>query len=193
MRPAILLPGDVILYKNHGALGSLISWGAWKGKPQEALEYSHIGVVYDGARSFEMNPPAARLFLLDEVPWDRVDVWRFNVNGINPFADHAPTIEAFQAACRKRVGQRYAYGTIAGFLGLRVLGFMLPGASRWLLSKGNPMPQGHRDICSTCAEEVIEEGAWVKFPGLDLIPSTGKDQAMPSDFPTSPYFHKVTG
>ncbi len=196
-RPAKLLPGDVILYLNHGTLGKLISWGAWTGKPKEALEYSHIGLVYDENQSFEMNPPSARLFPLDQVPWERVDVFRLNIGGVNPIAETAQGFKDFQVACRKMAGQdgkpaeTYKYGTLASFLGLRVLGWLSPAAARWVLSKKNMTPGTHEDICSTAAEKALNAGIWGSFPGLDLIPDTGDDQARPSDFPASPYFVKV--
>ncbi len=184
------------MYRNYGVLGGLISWGAWTGKPKEALEYSHIGLVYDGMQSFEMNPPAARLFPLSEVPWDRVDVLRLNIGGVNPIGSEKG-LEAFQLSCRQMAGQQgqpaetYKYGTIAGFLGLRLLGFVAPAATRWILSKKNLSPGKHEDICSTAAERALNAGAWTMFPGLDLIPDTGEDQARPEDFPASEYFERV--
>lgn len=194
MRPAHLIPGDVLMYRNHGFIGMLTAWGEWSGRKGEALEYSHIGVVYDSNSSFEMNPPAARIFSLSEVPWDRVDVYRLDVNGVLPFEASLNIVKAFQQACDLKVQSKepYNYGKIAGFLGLRILGFIIPGVSRWALSKQNVMPGKHLDICSTAAEEVLEAGIWKVKPGFDLLPAVGVDQAMPSDFPSSPNFKKVS-
>ena len=193
MRPVELKPGDVILYRNNGWLGSAISWGQWRGTSKEALEYSHIGVVYDFIRSFEMNPPAARLFSLNEVPWDRVDVWRVSVDGANPF-DQAAVVAAFQKACDSRVGEKYNYGYIASLLGMGLLSRVgLGGVSRWLLGKANPAPAMHRDICSTCADEVLTAGISLIKPDFDFFDDLGPDQAAPSDYPRSKYLVRVEG
>lgn len=191
-RPTDLKAGDILLYRNFGWLGNLISWGSWNGTPGEALEYSHIGLVYDANSSVEMNPPASRKFLLSEVPWDRVDVFRLDVEGANPFDDPA-VIAAFQAACDAHLGEGYDYGFIAQTAGLGVLARIgLGGLSRWIVSRNNPAPSFHHLVCSTWAEMLEEIAVRVKDLLFDLFSDLGDREAKPSDWPRSQYVKRIS-
>lgn len=191
-KPENLLPGDVLLYLNHGWLGNLISWGQWNGTPGEALEYSHVGLVLDDLYSVEMNPPASRKFPLSEVPWDRVHVYRLGLGGRELFTVGVVQ-EAFRREALRRLGERYHYGYIATALGASLLARVgLGGASRWLLNRANPMPGMHRDVCSTWTEEVLTAAVKAHVRQFDLFPNLGDNRARPSDYPMSPFLAKVT-
>lgn len=191
MKPSNLIPGDILLYKNHGWLGAVISWGSWTGTPKEALEYSHIGLVLDDLQSVEMNPPNSRKFSLDEVPWDRVDIWRVNIEGVNPFQIEIVR-KHFVGYAMSRLGEKYNYGYIATSAGLGLLSRIgLGSVSRWLINRSNPMPGNKMDVCSTWAEEVISEPIRLLKIDFDLFPDLGENRARPSDWPRSPYLVKV--
>lgn len=191
MRPDKLYPGDILLYLNHGWLGNLISWGSWTGTSQEALEYSHIGLVLDDLQSCEMNPPASRKLLLSEVPWDRVHVWRLGIDGVEPFMLEAVQAK-FQELAVKRLGERYHYGYIATSLGVGLLSRIgLGGVSRWLMNRSNAAPDLHRDVCSTWAEELLSSAIQEWMPTFDLFPDLGENRAKPSDYPRSRYLKRI--
>lgn len=197
-RPQDLQPGDILLFKNYGWLGELISWGEWNGEPREALEYSHIALVLDDLQAVEMNPPESRKFLLSEVPWERVDVFRVQTSvpppGLTPFI-LVSTRKAFQEEAVRRLGEHYAFGYIAQAAGVGILARLgLGKVARWLMNRPNPMPAKHGDVCSTWAEEVVSEAIRQTIdPAFDLFPNLGADRARPSDWPTSPFVQPVKG
>lgn len=191
-RPSDLKAGDILLYRNFGWLGNLISWGSWNGTPGEALEYSHIGLVYDANSSVEMNPPASRKFPLSEVPWDRVDVFRLDIKGMNPF-DLDKVLAAFQAACNAHLGEGYDYGFIAQTAGLGILARLgLGGLSRWIVSKNNAAPNLHLLVCSTWAQMLVTTAVQTLDPGFDLFTDLGDREAKPSDWPRSEYAKRIS-
>lgn len=192
MRPAQLYPGDILLFRNFGWLGALISWGEWTGKPKEALEYSHIGLVLDDLQACEMNPPASKKYLLSEVPWDRVDVWRLQTEDGWALVNSPKMVAAFQAEATRRLGERYNFGYIATLAGVGLLARIgLGGFSSWLMNRANPAPDNHRDICSTWAEEILTVAVRTVRPDFDLFPNLGDNRARPSDWPTSPFVQQV--
>lgn len=194
-RPDDLMPGDILLYRNFGLLGSLIAWGEWTGTPREALEYSHIGLVLNDTESCEMNPPASRRFPLSEVPWDRVDVFRVIVKDRGQ--DVAPLVlasvrQAFQDEAVKRLGERYNYGFIAQSLGLSILARIGLGSwARNLVTRANPLPNKQRDVCSTWVEEILTTAIRGYVPDFDMFPNLGDDRARPSDWPLSPFVMRL--
>ncbi len=197
MRPADLQPGDVLLFRNFGVLGSVLSWFEWNGRSGEALEYSHIALVLNDTEACEMNPPASRKYPLAEVPWDRVDVYRVSVDSMGtlyqPFRLNTVR-NAFQAEALRRLGERYNFGYIAELAGVGILARIgLGKISSWLMNRANPAPDNHRDICSTWAEEVVEVAVGVIQPGFDLLPDLGVNEARPSDWPRSPWVKRVDG
>ena len=178
-----LKPFDVLLYRNQGTIGKLIAWGEWVGKSGEATEYSHVGLVYATTdQSFEMNPPAARVFPIDQVPFDRVDVWRLAVNGVDVF-DDPDSVAASKAMADKMIGEPYDYGFIGKAFGASLLARIgLTSAASWVM-KSTQSTQ-HRAVCSNTAECVIKPGLWVKHPDFRLEPeSVGDGDMEPSDWP----------
>lgn len=194
MRPVGLKAGDILLYRSSGSwksIGTWITFGQWRGTPGEALEYAHIALVFDETQACEMNPPKSRLMPLDGESWDSIDVYRLDVKGICPF-DNQRVLDAFHASVRSNLGESYNYGRIAGLLGLGVLARIgLGGVSRWILSKNNPNSASHREICSTWAEDRIEDSIRTLDPEFNLLSDLGKDQASPADFPRSPWIKRV--
>lgn len=193
-RPAELLPGDILLYRNHGWLGGALSWGSWGNQAREALEYSHVGFVLDFERSAEMNPPCSRAFPLSEVPWDRVDVYRVLKEGEAAF-NFPAAWDIIKRLTENRLGERYAYGYIAQSLGASLLARIgLSSASRWLVGRSNPLSVQGRDVCSTWAEEILSDAVRALYsdPAFDLFPDLGRDRAKPSDFPRSPFIQRIS-
>ncbi len=192
MRPQDLRPGDILLYRNFGWMGSVLSWFEWNGRSGEALEYSHIGLVLNDQESCEMNPPASRKFPLGDVPWDRVDVYRIETPDMHPFLLDSVR-SAFQAEALRRLGEKYNFGYIATLAGVGLLARLgLGGVSNWLMNRANPAPDNHRDICSTWAEELIMAGMQAVDPKFDLFPDLGPNEARPSDWPRSPWVKRVS-
>ena len=179
----ILKPFDVLLYQNYGYMGTLISWGEWVGRPGEALQYSHVGLVYaDITQSFEMNPPAARVFPMSQVPMNRLDVWRLAIGGVDVF-DDADAVAAAKAQADAMVGKPYDYGFIGKALGASVLARVgLSGlASRWMQAN---QPTQHSAVCSNTAEVVIGAGVRVHHPDWTIEPQgIGPGEMEPSDWP----------
>lgn len=191
MRPSILKPGDIILFQNFGWLGSAISWGEWNGSDKEALEYSHIAMVLNDTEVVEMNPPASRRYPLIEVPWNRVDIYRVDADGVNPF-DLDTVRSIFQAEAIRRLGEGYDYGLVAQAAGLSLLARIgLGGISRWILSRNNLAPDFHRYDCSIWVEEVESYAIRQVDPKFDFFPNLGNRQARPSDWPLSPFVKKL--
>lgn len=187
MRPADLYPGDLILYKNHGLVGNLIAWGQWNGTPQEALEYSHVGLVLDALQSIETNPPSCRKFWLGDVPWDRVKVYRVRIEGVEPFRDSKVQDEFVRRAVTQ-LGRPYGYGNVAAALGIGILARLgLGGLARKIASKDGPAGAD----CSILAETLVADTLKRWHPGFDLFPDMGERWARPSDFPRSPFIHPV--
>lgn len=191
MRPTDLRPGDILLYRDAGWVSKLISWFEWNGESKEATEYAHIGLVASPSTSAEMNPPASRAFDLAQVPWDLVDVWRVGVNG-QAMMDDPMVLQKFTETVNRRLGEKYNYGYIATAMGVGLLARIgLNGLSRWILARPNPAPDHHRDVCSTWAEEVLTEAIQVVLKDFDFFPDLGENRARPSDWPRSPFIHKV--
>jgi len=187
MRPAQLKPFDVLLYRNSGWLGNLISWGEWNGTKNEALEYSHIAVVYDPAagKGFEMNPPSAHFIDLDKQPWDRIDVGRIAVDGQDVF-DDVVAVDAARAQAHAMLGMRYDYGFIGKSLFVSVLARVgLRGWASQVMARKDS--NARRAVCSSTAQEICEAGLSVDYLGMHLEPEgIGEGMMRPSDWPRSP-------
>jgi hypothetical protein len=114
MRPSLLVPGDILLYRNTNTLGKLITWGEWTNTPREGLEYNHAAVVVnpEAGLGFEMNWPASRFIYLDKEDWDVIDVYR-----VMPSVDQTKLLEW----CKTNEGIRYPVAKLGQFLGAGLL------------------------------------------------------------------------
>lgn len=180
-------PGDIIMYRNKGFLGAAIAWSQWTGESREALEYSHIGQVFDHDNSAEMNPPCSRIFNMDLIDWPAVDLFRFKIGGMNPY-DQAGNLARLQDICRKRVGIQYDYAFIgkALFVGL-VARVGLRSYSQHLSHHigGN----GHREVCSTWVQTNNEHALQI----TDLFgKGDDQDSARPSDWPQQTWLERIS-
>jgi len=190
MRPAELKPFDVLLYRNSGWLGNLIAWGEWNGTRNEALEYSHVAVVYDDKRGFEMNPPAAHFIDLDAQPWERIDVFRVRVEG-QDFFDDVVARDASRLQADAMLGMKYDYGFIARACGVSLLSRIgLRGLAEKIMQRNDQ--NVHRAVCSSTAQEIVEAGMQIVYPGTNVEPAgIGEGSMRPSDWPRSPYVQKI--
>jgi hypothetical protein len=194
MKPEGLQPGDVLLYRTNGetlGIGPLISAGQWNGKPAESLQHVHVALVFDGVHACEMNPPHARLVLLDGEDWSRIDVFRMDVGGANPFSQ-APVLRAFQVSVLNHVGPDHPYNfdRIARFGVLGLLSRIGFGRlTRWILS--GDYPESKYEVCSTWVEDRITDAMRAVDPTFDLFPDLGANQAMPADYPRSPWLKQI--
>lgn len=178
-------PGDIILYQNQGWIGNAIAWSEWDGG-RGNYAYSHIGHVFSETHSAEMNPPCSRIFSLDEIKWEHVDIYRFNIGGKNPFDDPA-TLKAFQDYINpKRLGMKYNYGFIFKSLGIGLLARI--GFQKWAQKWATHTDADtHTEVCS----EFCQDNAEYAIPEVDLFPDRKGIGIRPSDWPLCPYLVKV--
>lgn len=185
MKPNSLRPGDILLFKNYGALGNLIGWFSWDGGNEDD-HYSHIAQVFDATRICQTNPPCSQLLPLASVPWDRVDVYRFNIDGKNPYDDPVMLKEFQDYVNPKRLGMPYGYGYIVKALGIGLLARI--GLTSWAQALIHNTSDAHEPVCSIWAQENNEAVLDLKvFPNWK-----GDDDSRPSDWPTSPIILPVT-
>ena len=177
-------PGDILLYKANGAVGSMIRWSQWDAG-RGNYEYCHIAQVFDEGQAVEMNPPKSRKFGLDQVPWNEVDIFRFNINGGNPYS--VPQIlAAMQAHATKRLGMRYDYLFIVKSLGVGLLARI--GFSKWAQGWARAKDgDKNRDVCS----QWLQENNEAALAPLDIFPETKDVNLRPSEWPLSPYLVKL--
>jgi hypothetical protein len=189
-RPNDLQPGDILLYKNHGLLGTLIGWFSWDGGKGNT-DYSHIGQVFDAVTSMEMNPPSSRLFDMKELDFDRIDVYRFDIKGVNPYAD--PTaVTLLQNYVKTRIGMKYDFGFIGECLGAGLLARAgaVTLAQKWI---HNTTRDNHREVCSTWCEDNNTKILKAMYGAdFDLFPAfTAQESTKPSDWPSCPYLKRI--
>ncbi len=189
-RPNDLKPGDILLYKNHGIVGQLIGWFSWDGG-RGNTNYSHIGQVYDDVNSCEMNPPASRIFDMKELDFERIDVYRFNIAGKNPFDDPI-TLALLRSYAKSRVDMKYDFGFIGEALGAGLLARLGATnlAKRWI---HNTTRDKHREVCSTwCEDNNTKVFKAVFGADFDLFPDFKEEETTkPSDWPSCPFLVKV--
>ncbi len=179
-------PGDIILFKNSGWLGAAIGWSEWDGG-RGNYGYSHIAQVFDEAQVCEMNPPCSRLFKLSEVPWERVDLYRFKIDGVNPYADSLK-LQALKTFTVPRLGMKYDYVFIAKSLGVGLLARI--GFAKWARNWQNTADTSkERDVCSQWLQDNNERA----LSPVDLFPDSKAVNLRPSDWPLSPYLEKLPG
>lgn len=171
---AIMEPGDILLYRPAPGIGTLISWGEWTGQPQEAMQYSHAGVVINPIKDlgYEQNPPSTHYVKLSGEPWDRIDIWRINYNiPIDPVK-----LAAYAA---NNLGVPYPYAKIGQFLGADILARLgAAGAAKWVNGLwANTDP--HDSVCSATVCEALDAAV---SPTVHLWPKAPSDM-RPADIP----------
>ena len=186
-RPSVLKPFDILLYRNHGLIGDLISWGE---KDEPGLSsYSHVAMVYspEAGTAIEQNPPHAHMFALGQVPWHRVDVFRLKLKGKDVFDDRK-AVRGAQHRALKFLGppaEPYDFGFIGKCLGLDLLCRLeLSGLATRFSHHFNSTK--HQSVCSTTAEAIAEAGLWETHPKISLLPVyLGVGEMKPGDWPES--------
>lgn len=171
MRPQILVPGDILLYRNTSGLGKLITWGEWTNTPREGLEYNHAGIVVnpDTDLGFEMNWPKSRFLSLSKEDWNVIDVYR-----PMPIIDQPRLMEW----CQANEGTPYPLAKLGQFLGAGLL-----ARTGWTWAAKQVANAWDTDspkwmVCSATAAKAVEYAArgpmaWPKHP----------DDMRPADIP----------
>jgi len=183
-KPDKVKPGDVLLYKNHGIVGTLVGWFSWDGG-RGNNDYSHISQVLTDITGYEQNPKESRMFSLDTVNWDMVDVFRFNIDGVNPY-DNPENVAKLKSFDESRVGTPYDFGFIGEALGAGILARigLQSLAQKWI---HNTTRQQHRSVCSIEIEHTNEETL-----GINLFPEfLDTDTTKPSDWAACRYLVRV--
>jgi hypothetical protein len=207
MRPALLLPGDLLAYRSAGdVLGRLISAGQWAGAPGEQDSYVHVGQVYNSVMLVRQNPGGPASEVLDSQPWNFIDVYRLDLSilltpGVpQPIPSLPGSSDQFVGAFYKTVarywGDDYDYGQIGKFLS-RHAEAQLGGAEGVQVSRkvdAAGMLATHRSVCSSWAVRNLEEtirGLYL-LPGFDLFPELAPGEERPADMTLSKYLVKVS-
>jgi hypothetical protein len=177
--PGGLQPGDILLYRPAPGIGSAISWGEWTGKPGEALEYAHAGIVLRplNNQGFEQNPPSTHYTVLSEQPWDRIDVWRLTV----PI--DVPGLNAWAAS---HLGIKYPYMKYWRFLGAALLARI--GCTSWAKSvdQGGGNSSAKWAVCSATVAMMLQDNCY----GVQLWNQNPEDE-RPCDIPLGLHITKV--
>ena len=172
-----LKPGDVLLFKqpqNAGFwsfVGKAISFFEKAALYGGNAAYQHAAIVVDPSQNvgFETNPPSAHYIALSDQPWDRIDVYRPQV---------PVDLDKLKAFCKDHVGEPYAYGEIARFAGIGLLGMLNPEAAKNALQQPS---SHHLDVCSELVDDALNAAA-----GKDCVPNVAEGNERPSDLAASP-------
>lgn len=207
MRPAILKPGDVLLYQGIDWLSAGIQWGQWVDGHEDtsrihAALYFGSRLGKDGIWIVRQNPGGPAFELADLQPWDRIEVRRLTLKGgltgamIQPGGDMVFQA-AFRAAVADHMNDGYAYQEITDYLGEDLLARLGQGMeSEELRKKAALFLDAHKNCCSEFDRIVLNQ-AWNRWSDqlgpfqFDVLPELGPGQARPSDLGSSKFLLPV--
>ncbi len=206
MRPALLLPGDLLAYRGAGdVLGKLISAGQWAGAPGEMDQYVHVGQVFDSKILVRQNPGGPAAEPLDSQPWGSIDVFRLDLSAVlsilpecllPPFPGSAPGfVETFYKVVDKYWQDDYDYAQIGKFLTRHALAQWgaAEGVQALRQEEASEILSSHKSVCSSWAARNLEETVRqvYQLPKFDLFPQLGPGEERPADVTLSQYLKKV--
>lgn len=205
MKPVQLLPGDVLVHHWHPQalfeklMNAAETWGEWADIPQDDLSANHVEIAYSQDWIFVENPPKARLYPVNEVPWDHVIVFRLDLSpyGIRQIPGNDLVFASkLQADINRHIGDPYDWNAIFRFGWIGLLARVWPGLAQRFLRDRTEAIDSHKQICSFETRDRLENAVNAAYPQVkgkfDLF-NGGLGSPRPADFQISPYLRLVQG